>query len=831
MTNENSLYRIAIFANPDSGCASFSWRVRAALENLGHSVFWFDPILHPFLFSDGLQGQLLFDVEACENFINSQKIDLAILCDRITVNNKLFLDSICNCIFAEAIESMAGVEGAKSAGAAAPLFGTEAPAVATESAEAAGAKASAVGATAHAVATKATETACILRVCGSPDTNIKLGFMPDNAYAQASIGNPIQFLPGIMCVQDASAQRIDMLNKVIELQGHLSAGEIRCFGNSWPSGAFPGHCEGPKQNSPFASLLTHAARFSKICVVFPGDDAPSDFRIAQLLTDGCTPVYLSDTCKQQPARLPAPELAKYCKVAHNEHEIVEIFNSLPTPKPSRHSIPIIPMQTFNEENLRLKLKTALKLIKDHANPQQMTGFTGKRCWVSALGYLGHNNFGDELIACMISDNLGASFEGASIIAISDIPEYTFKQRGLYSIHLKNREYLLHYLRLSAASLVFAGPLFDWGVYWTAGISEVFDSKRLSVGGIAGFALMSEMCDCPCWGYGIGAGPLDVEDGRKLVSLAGKSGMNFIARDAGTATLIGECGVPNNQIYTCADSAFLYESKKSEKVQAWLGAEGINSETHTLCVISMRELEYAAKDYINSIVETLNFMCENIPNFHGVIATLDSSDTKLAERINAEVSRPSKFHIYKDSSDIQAMAHLIQICDMGFAMRYHCCLLLANANKPCLGVGYLPKTTSLFKDLGVSDCLIHVQATREDMLNTAAEFIKNQKDIVSRLAQGAEKLRRLSEEAQGILHNNISQNIASKCKFSAETFMYEYQIPDEIEITHLHNRLARAYEEHAALTQENESLKEQLKALNNSKTMRLNRKINSIIGRG
>ena len=796
MTNENPFYRIAIFANPDSGCASFSWRIRAALENLGHSVFWFDPILQPFLFAKGVKGELFLDVEGCKNFIINQRIDLAVLCDGIVVGDKFFIEGFNNCIFAKAVEGPKAAQAIESAKAA-----------------------------------QDEEGACTLSLYGRSETSISLGFMPDAAYSQASISNPIQLMPGIMCLQGSTTQRIDILNKVAELQGNLNPSDIRCFGNSHLASAFPKHWAKPEQNSPFASQLTHAARFSKICVIFPGDDTPSDFRIAQLLSDGCTPVYLSGANKEKPTRLPEPALAKYCKVAHDAQEIVEIYNSLPNPRPTSHSTPIIPLQTLNVKNLTQNLSNALKLIKSQAKPGQMTGFTEKRCWVSALGYLGHNNFGDELIACMISDNLRAKFEGASIIAISDEPENTFKQRGLYSMHLKNREYLLHYLRLSAASLVFAGPLFDWGVYWTSGITEVFDSKRLSVGGIAGFALMSQMCDCPCWGYAIGAGPLDVQDGRKLVRLAGKSGMNFIARDAGTAALIGECGVAANQIYTCADSAFLYESIKSEKVQAWTYAEGINTKTDTLCMISMREVEYAAKDYVNSIVETLNFMCENVPNFHGVIATLDRIDEELAKTIKSKVAAPDKFHIYSDSLDIHAMAHLIQMCDMGFAMRYHCCLLLATANKPCLGIGYLPKTTSLFQELGVSDCLIHVQASREDMIETAAEFIKNQKDIASRLAQGAERLRALSAQAQEILHDSISQNIASKCESVAETFMYEYQTPDEVEIASLQCHVARSREEINALAKENEQLKEEIQALNNSKTMRLNRKINSIIGRG
>ena len=73
-------HRFAILADPRLGFASFSWRVKEALEREGHCAFWFSPDRWPQLFENGVCR-----LDALEALIERWNIDCVLVADGLGV--------------------------------------------------------------------------------------------------------------------------------------------------------------------------------------------------------------------------------------------------------------------------------------------------------------------------------------------------------------------------------------------------------------------------------------------------------------------------------------------------------------------------------------------------------------------------------------------------------------------------------------------------------------------------------------------------------------------------------------------------------------------------
>ena len=182
------------------------------------------------------------------------------------------------------------------------------------------------------------------------------------------------------------------------------------------------------------------------------------------------------------------------------------------------------------------LLAALESVREQlAERGLMTGLPAPRTIVSVLGYVGMGNFGDEYILATVDRRLRELVCGCSIVAVGENPLHTLRERGIYSITLQDKRVLDRVLAASSAALVIAGLLFDQGIRWSIGKAELASSMpHTDIAGITAYVELAYMNDARPVLYGIGAGPLDVADGRSLVRLMGRLGALFLTRDEATA---------------------------------------------------------------------------------------------------------------------------------------------------------------------------------------------------------------------------------------------------------------------------------------------------------
>lgn len=669
-------HRIVLVARPRNGSASFSWRAKCALENLGHTVFWFDSNRHPQLFEEGH-----LRISELAQFLGTQKPDALVLAD----------------------ETQLGDADEKLARSLAPSM--------------------LIGALGD------------VKSCAT-DLDFAWPYaqgIVDETWHQTPIANTVAYSPRLLCLQGATDERIAALRSLAPIAKEAGL-VLRCTGTGWPK---EWHVDKSEWN-----WFAYTERSAVFELRFnDGAGAPEPELAVLAATDGLKVVEIA----------PAPNTAADITAA--EQAITELAKE-GIPREARR-LPAAPSAKGNETPTTLEalLQAALsELEKPESGRRMLQGSDSPRCIVTILGYFGMGNYGDELILATLDKLIRRTVAGSTVIAVSENPDHTLAQRGIYALSLKDLVAVDRALAHASTALVVAGLLFDQGIRWTAGKAEAFTSTRVSdIPGIAAYASLAAANDTPVIFHGIGAGPLEVLDGRQLVKLMGKLGALFVPRDAATADLIQSCGVPESQIETGADTIFLMADETP-----------ITPEQESLTVaVSLREYENTPSDFVKRMAQTFDAVAAARPEASFALCVLDPSDKTLAQAVIDNMTNAKAARIVDYGSDLDALTVFLQSAQAGFSMRYHSALIMASANVPCVGMSYLPKVASLYHDLGISALLVPPDATAEQCSITLLAAIDNAPSWKSLLTEQCTPLKRRSRHSFDKLVETIEGVRASK----------------------------------------------------------------------
>lgn len=685
---EERFLKIVLAACPRLGAGSFSWRLKEALEAQGHAVFLFSPSLQPWLF----EGELVRH-EGLRRFLEVQGPDLMLCGDglvpeRLAQGWGLPLGLVC-----ESPGLLAGRgDQLRRAG-----FGF---------ALAAGAQA-----------------ASFLQDEGVAPLVVECAAVPDRAYSETLLANDIAFAPGLLCLQDATEERVAKLRELMA-RPSFEGLELRCAGDGWPREW------ALDLESPSSAQGIYALRSSVACLVFDdgalvADGLMTDFARGLMGADGCPVLTVEEAACT--ASLPW----------EGERERLEPCEAVPV----------------LDEELRRGLTRLVEALEAEGC---RLGSSSPRRVATVLGYFGKGNFGDEYILQTLDERLRAWHEGSLVVAVSEDPAHTLERRGIYAIGLRDKAALDRALAFSAVAMVVAGLLFDQGIRWTMGKAEVASSLRYSdIPGIAAFCLLASANDAGIVFYGIGAGPLEVPDSQALVRLIGRLDALFLARDEATAQLLRRCGIPQDRALAKADTAFLGAAPSDDgTVDCWLAEAGIDPVSQPIVAVSLREYENLPPCFERRVAQALDAVAASHPQARFVFCVLDPLDKALAERIMDVMMARKAARLFDPGDGLDRLRALLSRASLGFSMRYHCALILNSCDIPCVGLGYLPKVESLFEDMGCEGLLLPMDASPQAMEEALCSVLDEQRPWRQVVAEHAERLRELSLEAERLLHERI-----------------------------------------------------------------------------
>ena len=769
---EKTYCKIVLIARMGAGVATPAFCAKRAFEKQGHTVFLFTPSMWPELFDEA--GT--FDAAMLSRFFEVQRPDCLMLAEGMGAR---------------------GLDAAASRGVAVGML-----AATRSEAEASVAKSS--GAPFDFAITISGRTLRLEEIDGFDGVVGASAPAVDAAYASTPIANMVAFGPGVMCLQDASPARVAFFDELVA--DERFKGAVRCFGAGWPERF---------ASDPMFTHIAYSARSSAACVVF-GDlsegsqntGAPADARDAKapadaLLTDEALVLVHADGAKLAcVGEGLSPWRAERMDIC--EKDIASAREALIAAVAEQHSgdaafesrrLPVDSQGPFLDGSLLAALESVREQLSERG---LMAGLPAPRTIVSVLGYVGMGNFGDEYILATVDRRLRELVCGSSIVAVGENPLHTLRERGIYSIPRQDKRVLDRVLAASSAALVIAGLLFDQGIRWSIGKAELASSMpHTDIAGIAAYVELAYMNDARPVLYGIGAGPLDVADGRSLVRLMGRLGALFLTRDEATAELIRLCRVRNEQVIALADCAFLGSASDTSFVDEWFASEGIDPASRRVVAVSLREYENAPDDFAERVAAAIARVQAAHRDVVFAACILDSSDRALAERIGALLPAQAALRIFDAGERIEPVADFLSRCSAGLSMRYHASLLLGSFCKPCVGLGYLPKVVSLYEDLGQADTLLSMNADTADIIAALESVLAFDAQRAFALTNRVSELRKKSGESEGILLDAIASIAPAK----------RGGIPEELFLNRVANDIAEKDRLRAQIAQERRSVEE------------------------
>lgn len=769
---EKTYCKIVLIARMGAGVATPAFCAKRAFEKQGHTVFLFTPNMWPELFDEA--GT--FDTTALSRFFEVQRPDCLMLAEGIGAR---------------------GLDAAASRGVAVGML-----AATRSEAEASVAKSS--GAPFDFAVTISGRSLRLEELDGFEGVVGACAPAVDAAYASTPIANMVAFGPGVMCLQDASPARVAFFDELVA--DERFKGAVRCFGAGWPERF---------ASDPTFTHIAYSARSSAVCVVF-GDlgagsqnaNAPADAREAKspadaLLTDEALVLVHADGAKLacvceglSPWRAERMDICEKDNAAAHEALIAAVAEQrLGDAAFESRRLPADSQGPFLDGSLLAALESVREQLSERG---LMAGLPAPRTIVSVLGYVGMGNFGDEYILATVDRRLRELVCGCSIVAVGENPLHTLRERGIYSITLQDRRVLDRVLAASSAALVIAGLLFDQGIRWSIGKAELASSMpHTDIAGIAAYVELAYMNDARPVLYGIGAGPLDVADGRSLVRLMGRLGALFLTHDEATAELIRSCRVRNEQVTSLADCAFLGSASDTSFVDEWFASEGIDPASRRVVAVSLREYENAPDDFAERVAAAIARVQAAHRDVVFAACILDSSDRALAERIGALLPAQAALRIFDAGERIEPVVDFLSRCSAGLSMRYHASLLLGSFCKPCVGLGYLPKVVSLYEDLGQADTLLSMNADASDIIAALESVLAFDAQRAFALTNRVSELRKKSGESESILLDAIASIAPAK----------RGEIPEELFLNRVANDIAEKDRLRAQIAQERRSVEE------------------------
>lgn len=376
-----------------------------------------------------------------------------------------------------------------------------------------------------------------------------------------------------------------------------------------------------------------------------------------------------------------------------------------------------------------------------------------------FGYVGPNNFGDELIFSVICDQLEARYPGCWVSLIGHNPAATLARQGVVSV-LNEMKFEADVLLNGASALIFmAGIMFD-GPFagWTAGPIDPWLNPRSELGGQTAFVLMAAARGVPSVFLGIGAGPLANPDAQRLVRLQAANGARYVPRDAVTEELLLAAGVPASSIMRKADLAFLSDVEGARgAARARLAELGV--EPGEYVAVALRDHESVDAAFPVCVAALLDHLWEAW-GIRALMVDFAPEDAEIHARVREAMRYGSEARSFGLASDFAQTIDVLASARMTCAMRLHCSIVANACGVPSMGFDYNEKVGAFYELMGRGDCLCAMDAPAPALEAAADGLLGSYDAIRAEVEQRAGELTRLAGEAFDELERAVAAHPTS-----------------------------------------------------------------------
>lgn len=338
-----------------------------------------------------------------------------------------------------------------------------------------------------------------------------------------------------------------------------------------------------------------------------------------------------------------------------------------------------------------------------------------------FGYVGPNNFGDELIFSLICDELAERYPESYVSLIGHDPQATLRRHGVVAV-TNEMKFEADVLLNGASALVFmAGIMFDDPFEsWTAGPIDPFLNPRSEIGGQAAFTLMAAARGVPSVFLGIGAGPLSNPDAQRLVRLEALNGAQYLPRDATTEQLLLDTGVPSASIERKADLAFLVDSQRYRgAAEGRLKALGVQCGSYV--AVALRDHHTVPAEFVSQMAEALDQLWEQ-QGLRTLFMDFAPEDEEIHRHVRDAMKHGAEAVLFGLTYDASETIDALSSAKLVFGMRLHCSIVANVCGVPSVGLDYNEKVNAYYRLMNQERNLLPLNASSADLLEVAENVL-------------------------------------------------------------------------------------------------------------
>lgn len=314
--------------------------------------------------------------------------------------------------------------------------------------------------------------------------------------------------------------------------------------------------------------------------------------------------------------------------------------------------------------------------------------------VVVFGYIGPDNFGDELIFSLIAANVRKRYPGSYVSAIGHVPDRTIARHGVASVTPPMKAELFAQLAGASALVFMAGIMFDEPFKdWTSGPIDLYLNPHSEIAGQTACCLMAYQQGVPAVFLGVGAGPLANADACKLVEMASLTKPLYLPRDRHTAQLLENAGVDRSLIQVKADLAFSIE--RPERCDAWeRWKEESGLADAPFLSASFRDHRTCGEGLADAMATLFDHAFET-KGWRTVFLDFAPEDHTVHERIAGRMRHAEEALFFGLTDDFDSTVAALSQAQASVAMRLHCSIVSNALGIPSIGIDYNDKVEALY----------------------------------------------------------------------------------------------------------------------------------------
>lgn len=509
------------------------------------------------------------------------------------------------------------------------------------------------------------------------------GAVRDDAYRAAETSLPTPSRDRSCAVsqpRDASRERV-----VRELEGE--GVRVVALDPSW----------GGRYEDPRLRECAFALRTTPVFLAFDGDDAPTLAELGLRAHEGCALVVEAGLA----ARLADDGLARAATVVDGASMAPTVALLASDPAARARALERQDAWLDALPGLDDALAAALARV-DAASGGALLRSARPARRVVAYGWFGMDNFGDDLLLRVVSDRVRERLPEAEVCVIAGNPDRVRRLYGLEAVWAGDVPAERAAIRGASAVVFCGGLIFDDTMAHTPDDIELFLDPYMDPACQADVCLMAWRHGVPALYLGAGIGPARKPVTKACLRYIGLSGAHLLLRDADSARLALDAGVPAGQVEVCCD--LVLGARRSVVAAAAEGSLPAGLEPGGYVTVALRSWPLNPPGYEGALAAELDRIADET-GLSIAFVPFDPEDAQIHSRVAAQMRRADRAVEVAPGLSMDDVLAVMAGSALAVAMRLHCSILHHVLGKPAVGLDYNEKVGSHFREVGRAGCLV------------------------------------------------------------------------------------------------------------------------------